>query len=204
MEGVHALIVASGWASGLSLYLVVTLLGLAGRLGIVDVPDVLTSPWVLAAAATLYLVEFVVDKIPYVDDVWDAVHTLVRPAGAAALGWLLADSAGIEALTGSAAGSGTLALLAHAAKATTRAAVNTSPEPFSNTVVSLLEDGVVVGVLVLAAANPVLALVVVAILVAAGLAVTAALWRGLLRMRARRRERRTQAATRAGGVGERP
>lgn len=153
-----ALAAALGWASGFRLYAAVFLTGLAGWMGWVPLPPglhVLQTPAVLVASGFMLFVEFFADKIPLVDSVWDAVHTVIRiPAGAAlAAGALGADSQSmtwIAALLG-----GSLAATSHAAKMTTRAAVNTSPEPFSNMAVSLAEDGLVVFMLWLSAAHPV-------------------------------------------------
>jgi hypothetical protein len=152
-----ALAAALGWASGVRLYAAVFLVGLAGFTGWIDLPQglqVLQHPGVLAASGFMALTEFFADKVPYVDTMWDMVHTLIRiPAGAAlAAAALGADSqtmGWIAALLG-----GSLAATSHAAKLTTRAAVNTSPEPFSNLGVSLLEDGWVVFMLWLSAAHP--------------------------------------------------
>lgn len=154
-----ALAAALGWASGVRLYAAVFLVGLAGYMGWVDLPhglQVLQHPGVLAASGFMCFVEFFADKIPFVDTLWDTVHTVIRiPAGAAlAAAALGADNqamAWIAALLG-----GSLAATSHAAKLTTRAAVNTSPEPFSNIAVSLAEDGFVVFMLWLSATHPVL------------------------------------------------
>ena len=152
-----ALAAALGWASGFRLYAAVFLTGLAGFMGWIPLPhglQVLSHPAVLAASGFMLFVEFFADKIPYVDSVWDAVHTFIRiPAGAAlAAGALGADNAAmgwIAALVG-----GSLAATSHAAKMTARAAANTSPEPFSNWTMSLFEDGLVVFLLWLSAAHP--------------------------------------------------
>ncbi|RZJ25225.1 MAG: DUF4126 domain-containing protein [Haliea sp.] len=152
-----ALAAALGWASGIRLYAAVFLVGAAGYMGWVPLPEglqVLQHPGVLAASGFMCFIEFFADKIPLVDSLWDMVHTVIRiPAGAAlAAGALGADNAAmgwIAALLG-----GSLAATSHAAKLTTRAAVNTSPEPFSNIGVSLLEDGFVVFMLWLAATHP--------------------------------------------------
>ncbi|MGE4242184.1 DUF4126 domain-containing protein [Ramlibacter sp.] len=154
-----ALAAALGWASGVRLYAAVFLVGAAGFLGWVDLPSglhVLQHPGVLVASGFMFAVEFFADKIPWIDSVWDTLHTLVRiPAGAALAGAALgADGQAmtwIAALLG-----GTLAATSHATKMTTRAAVNTSPEPFSNVLVSLFEDGFVVFMLWLAATHPLL------------------------------------------------
>lgn len=166
-----ALAAALGWASGIRLYAAVFLVGAAGFMGWVDLPQglkILQHPGVLGAAGFMCFVEFFADKIPIVDTAWDLVHTVIRiPAGAAlAAGALGADGAAmtwIAALLG-----GSLAATSHAAKLTTRAAVNTSPEPFSNVAVSLLEDGFVVFMLWLSATHPLLfALALVATLIIA-------------------------------------
>ena len=152
-----ALAAALGWASGLRLYAAVFLVGAAGYSAWMDLPQglhLLQQPAVLGASGFMCFVEFFADKIPLVDSIWDVVHTVIRiPAGAAlAAGALGADSTTmgwIAALLG-----GSLAATSHAAKLTTRAAVNTSPEPFSNIGVSLLEDGWVVFMLWLATSHP--------------------------------------------------
>ena len=154
-----ALAAALGWVSGIRLYAAVFLVGAAGYLGWVDLPQglqVLEHPGVLAASGFMCFIEFFADKIPFIDSMWDTVHTFIRiPAGAAlAAGALGADGAAagwIAAILG-----GTLAATSHATKLTARAAVNTSPEPFSNVAVSLLEDGFTVFMLWLAATHPVL------------------------------------------------
>ncbi len=152
-----ALAAALGWASGIRLYAAVFLVGSAGFMGWLALPEglqILQHPGVLAASGFMCFVEFFADKIPLVDSLWDTVHTVIRiPAGAAlAAGALGADGpamAWVAALLG-----GGLAATSHTAKMTTRAAVNTSPEPISNIGVSLLEDGWVVLMLWLAATHP--------------------------------------------------
>ena len=154
---VLALAAALGWASGLRLYAALFLVGGAGFMGYVDLPEglrMLQHPAVMAASGFMCFIEFFADKIPFVDSIWDMVHTLIRiPAGAAlAASTLGADGsamAWIAALVG-----GSLAATSHTVKMTTRAAVNTSPEPFSNVAVSLAEDGLVVFMLWLSATHP--------------------------------------------------
>ena len=161
-----AIAAAMGWASGLRLYAVVFLTGLAGFLGWVPLPpglQVLQHPLLLGAAGLMVAVEFFADKIPGLDSLWDAVHTFIRiPAGMAlAAGVFGGDSATwatIAALMG-----GALAATSHTAKATTRAAANTSPEPFSNIALSLLGDAAVPGMLWLAWEQPVWFFVALAI-----------------------------------------
>ncbi|MDX1619627.1 MAG: DUF4126 domain-containing protein [Nitriliruptorales bacterium] len=162
------LIAGSGWASGINLYGVGLLLGLFGRFGLAEVPEILSNPVTIGVFGVLYLVEFVADKIPYLDNVWDAVHTVIRPLGAAALGYLLAGDIEGASQAASAGGSGLLALASHSTKATARAAINASPEPASNIVVSLLEDGLVATVVWFALEYPVAALGAVVVLLLAG------------------------------------
>lgn len=161
-----ALAAALGWASGFRLYAAVFIAGLAGWMGWMELPpglQILQHPGVLFASGFMLFAEFFADKIPFVDSAWDAVHTLIRiPAGAAlAAGAIGADSqamAWIAALLG-----GGLAATSHATKMTTRAAVNTSPEPFSNMAVSLAEDGFVIFMLWLSATHPVIFAIVLAV-----------------------------------------
>ncbi len=178
------LIAGSGWAAGLNVYAVALILGLLGRLGNADVPEELTSTPVLVAAAVLYVVEFFADKVPYLDNVWDAVHTIIRPVAAGMIGYLLAGEAGISEPLG-AGTAGALALSAHSVKATTRAVVNVTPEPVSNITLSLFEDGLVAGMVLLALAFPAIALVVVVVAVVSGGWVVVKLWRALSRVWAR-------------------
>jgi hypothetical protein len=157
MAGLAALAAALGWASGIRLYLVVFLTGMAGYFGVIPLPSglgVLQHPAMLAGSGAMLFVEFFADKIPGVDSLWDMVHTVIRvPAGAAlAAGVFGADSATMGMVAGLLGG--TLAATSHAAKATTRAAINTSPEPFSNVAMSLVEDGGVMGMMWLATNYP--------------------------------------------------
>lgn len=184
------LAISGGWASGISAYAVVLLLGLFERVGWVDGPDVLGRTWVLVLFGVLTAVELVADKIPYVDSAWDAVHTVVRPAVAAVLGvWLADDASGLEQVL-TATGMSATALVTHLSKAGIRLAVNGSPEPVSNVGVSLTEDAAVVGVLGLAAANPwaaaVVALVLLVAMVALAVWLATRIRRGWKRLAARR------------------
>ena len=152
-----AIAAALGWASGLRLYAVLFLTGMAGWLGWVQLPSglaLLQSPIMLGASGFMLFIEFFADKIPGVDSLWDLVHTLVRiPAGAALAAGVFGADQGSWAMAAALLG-GTLAATSHVAKATTRAAVNTSPEPFSNIGMSLLGDGAVPAGLWLSWAHP--------------------------------------------------
>ena len=154
-----AIAAALGWASGLRLYLVVFLTGLAGTLGWVDLPTglkLLQHPAMLGASGFMLFVEFFADKIPGVDTLWDVIHTVVRiPAGAALAASVFGADQSTWAMVAALLG-GTLAATSHVAKATTRAAVNTSPEPFSNVAMSLLGDAAVPTALWLSWTHPVL------------------------------------------------
>lgn len=159
MPALLALAAALGWASGLRLYAVLFMAGMAGQLGWMVLPQglqVLQHPAMLAASGAMLFVEFFADKIPGLDSLWDVLHSVIRVPGGAALaaGVFGADNATMAVVAGLLGGS--LAATSLAGKATTRAAVNTSPEPFSNVAVSLLEDGLVVGALWLAVQHPLL------------------------------------------------
>jgi len=152
-----AIAAALGWASGLRLYAVLFLTGVAGSFGWVTLPSglhALQSPPMLAASGLMLFIEFFADKIPGVDTLWDLVHTLVRiPAGAALAAAVFGADQSSWALAAALMG-GTLAATSHVAKATTRAALNASPEPFSNIAMSLLGDSVVPVSLWLSWAHP--------------------------------------------------
>ncbi|MDQ3138833.1 MAG: DUF4126 domain-containing protein [Gemmatimonadota bacterium] len=159
----------TSFASGLNLYATVAAAGLFERLGIVHLPEplqMLAHPVVLGIAVALFVVEFIADKIPYVDSVWDAVHTFIRPPAAALLSYA-AFAGGVpeQWKVGAALLAGSVALTSHSAKATTRAAANVSPEPVSNWALSLAEDSIAVFLAWLAATYPVLTAGVVAVLV---------------------------------------
>lgn len=177
-----AIAAALGWASGLRLYAVVFLTGMAGYLGWVPLPAglaVLQQPAMLWTSGALLGVEFAADKIPWVDSLWDSVHTFIRiPAGAALAYGALGGDQGTWALVAALLG-GTLAATAHTAKATTRAAANTSPEPFSNIGLSLLGDAAVPAMLWLAWEHPVWFFVGLALTTAVMLALIVVLYRFL-------------------------
>jgi len=166
-----ALAAALGWASGMRLYATVLIVGLAGRYAGLPLPEglqVLTHGGVLIAAAVLAAIEFLADKIPAVDSLWDAIHTVIRiPAGAALAAGVL-SSQGVDGQAWSVIAAllgGTLAATAHAAKAGTRAAANTSPEPFSNIALSLAGDALVPALLWLAWSHPIVFTVLLILLI---------------------------------------
>jgi hypothetical protein len=171
------LVFSSGWASGVNAYATVLLLGIFGRLGLGDVPDALERPEVMAAAGVMYAIEFVTDKIPYVDHVWDAIHTAIRPTIAAVVGVLLNDQA--EGLSDAlaAVGSSATALASHGVKAGLRLAVNVSPDPVTTATASVTEDFLVGCVVALVVTHPWLALTLSMTLLAAGIVIVVLLWR---------------------------
>src|ERR1700744_2406977 len=152
-----SLIFTSGVASGVNSYLAVLVLGLIGRFGhVAAIPAVLERPPVLAAAAVLYIGQFVVGKVPMLDSLWDIVHTPLRPIVGGAIGAVMAQQAHASpaALIAGAALGGGSALASHVVKTGTRVGVNASPEPFSNIIVSLLEDLGVAGLVSFAVFHP--------------------------------------------------
>ncbi|MGW0367189.1 DUF4126 domain-containing protein [Streptomyces sp. NPDC002990] len=192
------LVFTSGWASGINAYAVILLLGVFGRTGLTDeVPAALQRTDVLIVAGVLFLCEVVADKVPYMDSVWDAVHTVVRPVSGAVVGALLAGQSGsLSDVTAGAVG-GSTALASHFVKAGTRMAINSSPEPFSNVLMSIAEDLGVAGIVTFAMFNPEAAAIIAGVLLAIGLALLAFLWsriRRFLRRRAQRREEKRLAA----------
>ncbi|RMI32213.1 DUF4126 domain-containing protein [Nocardia stercoris] len=185
------LIFTAGSACGINAYAVVALLGILGRAGVTDVvPAGLQRTDVLVAAVVMFLLEAVLDKIPYLDSFWDVVHTVVRPVCGALVGAALAgQSTSLSTAVAAAVGGGS-ALGAHVVKAGTRMAINTSPEPFSNIVVSTAEDLGVGGVVALAVFHPVLAAVIAGALLVTGLLVVYLCASRIRRYLRRRRERR--------------
>ena len=149
---------AGGWASGINAYATAFLLGAIGRFFNVDmIPEGLQRTDVLVVMGILAVIEFVADKIPYVDSIWDAVSTIIRPLAGAAIGALLAGADGELTTVTLAAVGGVTALVTHLTKAGIRLAINTLPEPVSNIGASLIENTAVVAVVSLAVANPALA-----------------------------------------------
>ena len=155
--GTLAIAMGAGWVSGINLYAAVATLGLLGRFADLRLPgelDVLTSWWIIGIASALYIVEFFADKIPYLDSAWDAIHTFIRiPAGAVLAATAFGEfDRGVQVVALLLGGG--LALSAHGTKASTRAAINLSPEPVSNIVVSLAEDVIAFGSILLSVFLP--------------------------------------------------
>jgi len=166
--GTLGLALGAGFSSGLNLYATVATLGLLQRLGVLHLPQslqVLSHPWVLGIAIALYLIEFFADKFPYFDTIWDAIHTFIRPPAAALLAFAAAGGAAPEWRWAAALLAGGVALTAHGTKASARAAVNTSPEPFSNWFLSFGEDILAVWLTWMATAHPLATTIIVAALV---------------------------------------
>jgi hypothetical protein len=165
-----AFVFSSGWASGLNCYLVVLVLGIADRVHDTDqVPNVLARWDVLAVAAFLYAMEFVADKIPFIDSTWDVVSTAIRPTAGAVVGVLLAGQADdLDGAVAAVVGGGS-ALLSHSVKAGARLAINSSPEPVTNIGASITEDLAVLGVVWFAIDHPRAAAAIAAVLLAGGL-----------------------------------
>jgi len=153
------------FAAGINLYATVAILGLATRYGWVDLPPqyrVFDNNWIIGVAVFLYVVEFIADKIPWVDTIWDGIHTLIRPVGGALIAVATIGQARPTVQALAALAGALLATSTHVAKASTRAIANTSPEPFSNWTLSLAEDGLVLALGVLALTHPLAATIVVA------------------------------------------
>jgi hypothetical protein len=185
------LVFTSGWASGVNAYATVLMLGFLGRFaGVDNVPEGLQRTDVLVVAAVLFVMEFVADKVPFIDSTWDAIHTAIRPTVGAVIGLLASgDADTLETAVLTATG-GVTALLSHLVKGGLRLAVNTSPEPASNIGVSLLEDLSVAGLISLAVAAPWVAAGIAAFLLVVGGSLVAVLASRIRRGLRRRRERR--------------
>jgi hypothetical protein len=188
----HVVSILSGisFASGLNIYATVLALGLLGRYDVIQLPSslaVVSSTPVLIGAAVMYVFEFVADKVTYFDSIWDVVHTVIRPAGAAVLAYSVVGDVKPEWQILAAIVGGSLALTAHTAKASTRAAANVSPEPFSNWILSLTEDGLAFFLVWFSAAYPVAAIVIVSLLVILAVVIVVKLSRLIRRFFWRRR-----------------
>jgi len=162
-----SLALGAGFSSGLNLYATVATLGLLQRFGVVHLPDklaILSHPIVLGFDIALYILEFLADKVPFLDTVWDFLHTFIRPPAAAVLAFGVSAGIANEWRWAAALLAGGIALTSHSAKASTRAAANTVPEPFSNWALSIGEDLLAVWLTWFTTAHPILALVLVALL----------------------------------------
>lgn len=177
-----ALAAALAWGAGLRLYAVLFLLGFAGHMGWLELPEhlrILSRPEVLTASGFMALVEFGADKVPWLDSVWDAVHTFIRVPGGALLAAAVfglgdASMMAIAAIAGGAISAGT-----HFSKAGGRAVVNTSPEPFTNWAASFSEDMLVPAGLWLALAHPLAFLIMLVLFLVAAVLMMSVIWRGL-------------------------
>jgi hypothetical protein len=159
--------IATAFASGLNLYATVAVLGLLQRFQAVDLPSSLSAlshPVVLGVAITLYAIEFVADKVPYIDSAWDTVHTFIRPPAAALMAYAAFGEVPEAWRLAGGLLAGSVALTSHGTKASARAAINTSPEPFSNWIASLTEDGIAVALVWIATEYPYLSVGIVAVL----------------------------------------
>ena len=178
-------LISSGWASGVNAYATVLVLGLLGRagLGTEAVPEQLTETPVLAVAAVMYAVEFVADKVPLFDSAWDVLSTAVRPAIGGAVGVEFAAADELSALDQAFAGGGTgaLALVSHAVKASFRLGLNASPEPFTNIFASVGEDLTVGALTAFSLWQPEIAAGIALTLLAAGIALVIFIWRRIRR-----------------------
>ncbi len=164
-------IIGSAFSSGINLYLTVALLGLMQRFNVFQLPGDLTmlgkTP-IIIAAIVAYLIEFVADKVPAVDSIWDSVHTFIRPIGAAAISYYgMQDQSQVWQLAATVLAGG-VALESHLAKASSRMAINTSPEPVSNSIASVAEDGIVAFLIFLIAKYPLVAFGVIILMIILG------------------------------------
>ena len=183
LAGLLALAAGLGWAAGLRLYTVIFVVGMVGYLGIAELPPglrILQHPLVFGAAGLMLFVEFFADKIPLLDSAWDTVHTFIRIPAGAALAAMVFGGQGLEWQTAMAVLGGTLAAGTHFTKASARAMINTSPEPFSNIAASTGEDVVVLTGLWLMFAHPWVMLGLLVLMVVLMVWLLPRLWRGIM------------------------
>lgn len=180
-----ALTLGVGWASGINLYAAMSVLGIMGATGNMDLPpglELLQDPMVIAAAGLMYGVEFFADKVPGVDSGWDAIHTFIRiPAGAILAAGATGDI-GLGAELAAAIVGGGLSATSHATKSGSRALINTSPEPFSNWTASVVEDVAVIGGVYTAIQNPVLFLILLLAFIVFAIWLLPKVWRAVKRV----------------------
>ena len=180
----HTVALASllAWASGIRLYLVVFAVGFAGYTGYVDLPPglaVLQHPWVIAAAGFMVFMEFIADKVPWIDSTWDAVHTFIRiPAGALLAAGATGDTLGPLTVAAGLLG-GTITAGTHFTKAGGRALINTSPEPVSNWAASFTEDALVLGAIWFAFHYPIVFIAMLLVFIVFMIWLLPKLWRGI-------------------------
>lgn len=154
------LLLGGSWASGINLYMSMAGLGIANRLEWITLPEnlqILSNPIIITVVLALFGIEFIADKIPYVDSLWDSVHTFIRPLATSVLGYTAMADSGMILQVLIAILTGTVSLESHLTKATSRAIINTSPEPITNSVASVTEDVTVAGTLYLIICHPVVA-----------------------------------------------
>jgi hypothetical protein len=172
MTNLISAVLGISFAAGLNAYATVLMLGVLQRLGVVHLPanlEVVARTPVMVAAAFLFAVEFVADKIPWIDSVWDAIHTVIRPVAGGLLAYGVVGSVDPQWQVVAALVGGTIALTSHTAKASTRAAANVSPEPFSNWALSITEDILSFSLVWLATAHPLITVAIVLLLLAAAI-----------------------------------
>jgi hypothetical protein len=195
-------ILGTSFASGLNLYATMGAAGLLQRFGLVELPAslaILAHPLVLGVSLTLFLIEFIADKVPVVDSAWDAVHTFIRPPAAAVLAF--GAMGGLDEAWRIAAAllAGSVALTSHGVKASARAAVNTSPEPVSNWILSFTEDGIALFLVWMATHHPIITIALVVALLVIGVLLLRAFFGALKRMIGRLRQMTGRPATRGPG-----
>lgn len=188
MEAAIPLAFTASWASGINPYLLVFLMGILGRVAALDVPVAFERVDVLLVFGVLVVVDAIADKVMWLDSAWDVLNTTIRPVAGGVVALLIASPSIDLPSAVIAAGGGLVALITHLAKATTRLAVNTSPEPASNVVVSVAEDAAIVSVVIIAIVNPWVAASIAAVLFTAAVVIALAL-AGTARAALRRRRR---------------
>ncbi len=194
MEAAIPLAFTAAWASGINPYLLVFLMGILGRLTELDVPVAFERVDVLLVFGVLVVIDAIADKIMWLDSAWDVFNTAIRPVAGGVVALLIASPTVDLPSAVIAAGGGIVALITHLAKATTRLAVNTSPEPASNVVVSVAEDAAIVGVVITAIFNPWIAAAIAAALFTAAVVIALALAGTARAALRKRRQRKAQSA----------
>lgn len=194
MEAAIPLAFTAAWASGINPYLLVFLMGILGRLTELDVPVAFERADVLLVFGVLVVIDAIADKIMWLDSAWDVFNTAIRPVAGGVVALLIASPTVDLPSAVIAAGGGIVALITHFAKATTRLAVNASPEPASNVVVSVAEDAAIVGVVITAIFNPWIAAAIAAALFTAAVVIALALAGTARAALRKRRQRKAQSA----------